>query len=613
MIRARNIGALCAILIWILLAFVIGSPTDASAGGFSYPQPFAGHVSTNTIIPTSTVAANQAMCYTVHTAHAPISSLSVAYPGYAVTGTWLTEVGVPSYVVKGWVEYPIGGPTTLGTTYPLLFGGSASGTVPSSVNLWSDFLTLNIPDGSNYRIWSSVPTASTIPVFASASGANNTALYTDEGCNITASGVATTPGTFTDNFTRRRRFGPVDIIGPRLGLALNDFGDSIQAQTCSACTGVVDASHDRGDVGKMIGPVIDYANVAIGGDQLSTWLMSFRRQRMDIFSHGNETTDCSGINEFNNRAFTAAQALAIKAIFQALMSGQPYLACDLLPRSTGAWTAVDQSDQTVATYSGQIDIFNTTEQSSARYIARRAAVQGSVAQKWIANGTALYATFDGLHCTIACQALIATASQATVQSYVLQPAINPTIAFPNIALTPTSATFSGGKMTGGTETDGAFAAPPVVPMTIAFNFTTTAAGSANSTKMVQGGPFVYLNVAVGGFLNFKSQTGANATGTHTVNSGSTHCAVIVGTALGNYEYLDGQLDAFAPGPGSISQVAQSLIVTPQTGTISNLSVWNIALPISAGCTGYTGSEWGLMSLYLLSTNGNGTLGPVMKQ
>lgn len=114
------------------------------------------------------------------------------------------------------------------------------------------------------------------------------------------------------------------------------------------------------------------------------------------------------LEAYGTNSLNAAASQAIHAQLRA--AGIPIIVrTSLTPRTTGAWTAADGSDQTLATSWGvgqAADTFEaamralvTTDLSYFSMDATRIASSGANYWKWFANGTPAFETADGVHQT----------------------------------------------------------------------------------------------------------------------------------------------------------------------------------------------------------------------
>lgn len=115
-----------------------------------------------------------------------------------------------------------------------------------------------------------------------------------------------------------------------------------------------------------------------------------------------------GIEAYGTNALNAANSQAIHAQMRAGLVGRKHIIrLSLTPRTTGAWTLADGTDQTVAANWGVASLADTFQQAMQALVASdltyfdslgsRLATSGANYWKWFANGTPAYESADGLH------------------------------------------------------------------------------------------------------------------------------------------------------------------------------------------------------------------------
>lgn len=515
-----------------------GLSLTAGVGGVSGPATSLQPIEKgNTGLGDVTIASGQAAQYTVHTVRGSGSGNLVVTLAAVTWNTLRGEIPLGNdmpYRVQ--IESPLGSGT---------FSTVVTGTVTNGSYADVDTGFAAPADGVGFGlfVWVSgaaLPTRGT-------GGANNVELYTDEGCIVGAS-VSTTPSNaIADSFTRRRRLcACVGIFAQRLASATSVavVGDSQQAfVTSSAAANSATSDHVRGDLTRTISQ--DYAciNLGIGGDQPSTALYTSRPIWRMLFRRATFVANAYGINEFNNRSLTGAQALAFRSAFLPLFNGKRYADSKITPRVTATTDSyATEANQTVASYSADIDTFNTAIGAQANFIDRRTPLQGVNAQKWIVDGSAFYSTVDGLHMSLAGVGLV-MATRTAIKAQIDAVTTPAAYAQPSNALTLTATpTFSGGKFTKGTATlQGSVAS--ALPATSEFFLTvTTATAGSNSNFNFAIGSAGNVYVNTSGILVYRNAAGSTQAGTTAINDSVERHVECVTNATGTKVYLNGVLE-----------------------------------------------------------------------
>lgn len=551
--------------------------------------------------------------YTVHTVRGACSGLRAVLSGVQFSTT-LGQIALPSYNVQLAVEYPKGSGTFL---------TKATGTVPSG-----GWLTLDIPcpaswsDGDQFGLWVYASAAgSTLPRWATGSGAANTDLYTDENCTFSTAG--TTPrSTITDDFQRRRRFaGVVQLLAQRTATATSIavVGDSQTAYATSALVAnSATSDYVRGDVIRTISQDYPCTNLGIGDNQWPSFLYGSGGLSLLKYLIGNATVaiDAMGVNTYNNLAMSSTDAIGYDDRARPLFNGKRFLKGTISPRTTG--TFADEAGQTAATYSSSIDTQNTAIRAYSGdrgFVERRTPVQGTDPSKW-AGGFVL----DGIHHTLAGQSAV-IATRAAMKAAVDARTTPLAAAQPSLTLTSASPVHVAGWLTsGGYSQTGTL--PYTGDMTI--EFWTSATGAWTSMRLGMFGSLGITSATSGtGRLNHFSGNGSGTqtAGTAIINDGLDHHVRLTRSVSDNRVrvYVDGVLDI----TGAVSNLGQAsalFSVTMGTGQrLRQIAAYSGLLnagnftPPSPGYITDPANTAGLIAYWSLATDGTGAFGPVLPQ
>lgn len=348
-----------------------------------------GPVANRTYLPTTKSGAGSPSWFvqTRHTFRDTVSAIQIAWPNWycnpveTATGNVLT--------VTASVEYPAG------TRTQVTFSGSATGTVASGLTLWSDMMTIpgGIPAGAQpiVRFLQSNPGG--VPYSA---GANPKMFITGsvEGIESTTTDK-TMVGNVVDVSGANGMF-PCAIIGLTSKRSIVCIGDSRPQGFWDP----TDASGNVGEVNRPLGPTYGINNIAASGETMAQFIAG-NTQRLLIAQYGTTIVSGYGINDITGAASLATLQSRVNTI-RALFPTKEFWALTLAPKTTGAWTAADGSDQVLdANNSVRVGLNNWLRgiPTGITGCLELADFMESSRDsgKWKANGTVQKYTFDGLH------------------------------------------------------------------------------------------------------------------------------------------------------------------------------------------------------------------------
>lgn len=588
-------------------------PSGGGSGGGAYIGPIAN----NTITPTSLCVTGQAEQSTIHTVRnaGGMRDIQVVFPGWYVTGTYLLETNLPSsYTVDACaVEYPVGS----GTWYTVRKGGSATWTVSPGGNDYSDLqaLGITIPDGADFRLYYRL-TGANLPQF---NPSNARALFTDEGCNRNA-GSTSTPKNVTDSDSNRRfRVGAVAILGTRTGDSVAILGDSQQAFTSSAYalnTGSF-ADHNRGDIASVIGSNYAYVNLAVGGEQWATALFEYEN-RKELALKATIIIDEYGINEYNNKGSTTETwPLARKRRALRMFSGKKIISTTTTPRTTGAWTLADGTDQTLAAYSANLPTYAAGLTFGGLLPApldRYTMLQG-VANKWLADGTVQRYSVDGIHASDFAAHFYAASQVRTAwlaQLSALAPVTVPDASADFVAV---GATYGTGFATAGTFTRNDVL-PGAPNFSILLNIRLGASLGAAFVVMTGTGNNNWvrqLQINTNGTVSFQNGTGTATPTVGALNFNATNEIALTLDGTNIYIAINGIYQTSAVVGGNAQTAPNFQIAASASVNVNEVTIWNSPLWTTGNHTPvtYTGTEAGCIARWALATNAVGIIGPGM--
>lgn len=376
-------------------------------------RPYIGQFSSGARMPTAFIAAataTQANARARYIVRNTVFGAQFSFPNFMLVsnnGGLETGTGASSTFAAG-LEYG-------GSTYQHTWAGATSVVVPDlSWSPWTDPLPFNLYEGDAYfhRTFYSNPNG--IMIESGLSGAECGDSANGEGFRYALSGLtdqSTGTGALTaGTAANQHRFGPMMHVA-------NITKPSIYIGTSSLNLGYRDTAlgglgfGDKGIIARSLGPYFGYANFSQGGASVGNFLTAgrstLRQQMMRYFSH---IVIDGGVNDILNDNVDANTIAARLAAFATLFPDQQCWNTTVMPRTTGAWTLADGSDQTVYTTNNwhtRRPALNTLIRSGINgfqgYFDVSAAVElPTDSAKWYADGTPYYmfqpyTTPDGLH------------------------------------------------------------------------------------------------------------------------------------------------------------------------------------------------------------------------
>lgn len=391
-------------------------PKARARRGGGNRTPYLGSIASRCIVTEALdTAITQVIMRSRHLCYSSVTGVQVVFPNFYVNQTAGTEIGWgATSTIYGYVEYS-------GTLYPLTFSGSASGSIASGSFLVSDLCSVTIPAGAYFFIrWLCTCSAGIGYVGLNSGGLN----FDSANGEATVSGTGSlTPSNLIGTITYNTSFActPIAIIGQTTNPSCMLLGDS-------RCVGIYDSYITTGvqqtligEVARWVGQSFAYSNFGVSGASLKNWLLSNTQQLLlsVYFSH----IICEyGINDFGAQGETAQQMIANVEAARALFLGKPFFQTTtvITSGSTDNWATT--GNQTPNSDNAQVQAFNAairagSVQGITGFFDSCAAVENpALSGKWITNGTANYATFDGTHEVQQGNLLIAAALASQVAS-----------------------------------------------------------------------------------------------------------------------------------------------------------------------------------------------------
>lgn len=371
------------------LSLGIGLSIGTGGGGGGSPTVTGALASRTRINSSEGIAALSGMARTAHFARGPITSLQVKDINWGNVGE-LNGGGTTTITAA--VEYPVG------TFTQIKYAGSVSGSIAAGSTVTSDLVSVAIPDAAKFFLRRFLVNATKLPF----NGSCPKALGLGDLFQISGATDMTMGGTITDN-SGANCFWPAAIIGPTTHHSHCYIGDS--RVNAANPTASADPSGFVGEWEASFGPLYGAVNIGTPTDTIQNFLANHTRRFALVPAGVDRFFVQYGINDVS-AGRTAAQMYAdhttLLGLLRAGWPGCKVYIMTVAPRSTGAWTAADGSDQTANAASAAIDSLNVLILANAAghdgvYDVSSVARLGTNQDKWNANGTAAKYTGDGLH------------------------------------------------------------------------------------------------------------------------------------------------------------------------------------------------------------------------
>lgn len=378
-----------------------------------FGRPYLGQFSSGARLPNLSIVAGtatQLLSRSRYIARNTITGPQFAWPN------WMTVSN------NGGLETGTGGAATItaaleynGVAYPMTWDGATSVTVADlATSTLCDPIGVSIANGDAYFIRTYYTNASGIICETGNSGAEAGDNANGEDYRYATTGLTDTTnatGAITGGTSApQNRYGPILHVANITAPSVLILGTSLQMGFRETSRGGLGFG-DKGIMSRCIGPYFGYANVAQGGASANNFLTAGRSDlRQALKKYFTHTVNDFPVNEILNENVNAPVIASRLTRIAALFPDQANFLTTTLPRTTGAWTLADGSDQTVYTVNswatrrpainalikagigGYAGFFDTSS----------AAELGSNSEKWFADGSASfmfapYGSPDGLH------------------------------------------------------------------------------------------------------------------------------------------------------------------------------------------------------------------------
>jgi hypothetical protein len=341
---------------------------------------YDGFASTRGNIPTNLSGITHANVRAGHYARTDITQLKIVLFNYYGIGELAPGATMG---VTASVEYP------RGTFTQILFSGSSSGTVPDGGTLFSDYVTISIPNGERFWIrlhqtCSAGLVYISTPTYVDAKDWMMGDAYQNSATDLTMTGEIT-----PDEGTLAYYAG---VIAPMTADSVLVLGDS----NGMGVTDVLDTTGNLGSIARSIGPQFGYFNASMPGDTASNFV-SNHTQRALLIPYCTTVYVIYGTNDIFASDSAATIEGHLTSIYS-LCSGKRVKQTTIVPRTTDvvdAWTTT--GNQTVLAGESVRATLNSDLRSTfgppGGICDIAAAVE--ISTKWIVSP--VISTTDGIH------------------------------------------------------------------------------------------------------------------------------------------------------------------------------------------------------------------------
>jgi hypothetical protein len=335
------------------------------------------------------------MTRSLHIAADNIASLQLVFANfYIALGGEVGGGTTATYTAS--IEYPVG------TLTQVKFSGSVSGTAAPGALLVSDAVSVAIPQYAsffvrNYRVHAAGSYAA--PYTQKGSTLNSAA---GDNCNWgSTSGVTdqTMSGTVVGRGVPYAA-PPVAIIGPTSVKSALIIGDSRVYGV-----NVVPSTPTNPGVGELA-PSFFYASVGhiasgLASDKAAYWAAANYPLSANLAQYCTAIVSNHSINDLLNGE-TSAQLVANQQTMMAAFSSKAYFPCTIAPRTTSTDSWATLGNQTAGSENAQRVTYNTAVRAGIAGATGYFEIADSGESSrnsglWLVNGTANYATQDGVH------------------------------------------------------------------------------------------------------------------------------------------------------------------------------------------------------------------------
>lgn len=323
-----------------------------------------------------------------HFARGDITSIKVAWANWCADGT-LPSIASNVLSVAASIEYPAG------TFTQVKFSGAVTGSANPFTTLWSDFISVSIPNGAEFwvRTWQT----GTAGILFTSSPYNPAIAEASvfPGTNQTMSGTVVP--------TASQIFGPCAIIGRTNNKAAFIIGDSRQAGAFDTGLSAIGGWGEMNNGLNAYGYCVNAQPGATTANYLGA-SGTIQALYADLAQYATDVVSCFGINDLNSISAAALQTNQglIRALSPTLKFHATTLNPNTSPTSSDNWATL--ANQIPAASNAQRVVYNTAVRLNGLgfdpgFDCAAVGESSLNSGKWQVDGTAFKYTGDGLHPT----------------------------------------------------------------------------------------------------------------------------------------------------------------------------------------------------------------------
>jgi hypothetical protein len=360
---------------------------DIVVGGGGGGTATLRSIATRSQVPATFSATNkQFMSRSRHICRTAVTQLKIAVANFYGSNTDAAPGADATYTAS--IEYPAG------TFTQVTFSGSATGTVTNGDYLLSDFVNVTIPQDADFyvRLFYN-NTAGMTYCGQSPQDAANGDFFAFAPSGLTDQ---TMGGTITSSGGLNAAY-PAAIVGVSNKPVVALIGDS-------RCYGQADTyvgtSGNRGEIAPSIAPSLATLSVATPSDRTISWVTNHPKRLALVKAYATHAVVQLGINDLGSNATAAQVQTSNLAIGTAI--ALPTWYCTVAPKTTSTDSFATLANQTIFAQDAARVTYNNAVRaglpSASGFFEIADPVESSRdSGKWMVNGTANFATTDGLH------------------------------------------------------------------------------------------------------------------------------------------------------------------------------------------------------------------------
>lgn len=371
---------------------------------------YLGFVATRGSVPTSFSGSLHAwMNRSLHIAVDNITSLQAIWGNWWADNAGEHATGAASTITAS-IEYPAGVFTQI------KFNGATQGSIASGANIVCDACAVNIPKGAQFWVRAYLTNASVIVFSALTPGVNLPATRPSL-MNYTTPTDQTMGGTVVVQATGSAFYNPLAIIGMTRRPSIFLAGDS---RVCGYQDIPDVVTGDVGNLARALLTTFGYVNAGVPSEQAAQAVSNYTK-RATLLPYCTHVIDEYGIND--TLSFTAAQIAANRTtLATSIFKGKTVFGTTIEPDTTSIDSWATTGNQTKYAQESVRTAFNALALAGIPGEQRCFDINNAVNSSansglWAVNGTANWATPDGVHETAIGNGLIVSSGVIPISAF----------------------------------------------------------------------------------------------------------------------------------------------------------------------------------------------------